>query len=80
MDEHLLAQLKQIAARERRSLATLMEDFLREAVARHLRPSKPPAVELPVYGQGGVAQGVDLADTKSLLDFAEQNLPLEKRG
>lgn len=80
IDEHLLAQLKQIALKERRSLAALTEDFLREAVARHLRPSKPTAVELPVYGQGGVAPGLDLADTKSLLEFAEQNLPLEKRG
>jgi hypothetical protein len=80
MDEHLLEQLKQIALRERRSLAALTEDFLREAVARHLRPSKSPAVELPEYGEGGVAQGVDLADTKWLLDFAEQGLPLEKRG
>ena len=80
MDQYLLTQLKQIAAGEHRSLAALVNEALRDAVAQRLRPVPQPPVELPVFGSGGVAQGIDLSNTRALLEYAEENLPLEKRG
>lgn len=80
MDEHLLTQLKQIAVREHRSLAALVEEVLREAVSRRLSPAGRPRIKLPAYGAGGVAPGIDLSNTRSLLEHADEFLPLEKRG
>jgi hypothetical protein len=70
IDDDLLAEAKQVAARTGRSLTAVVEDALRESLhRRHQTASR--AVELPVFGEGGVQPGVDLDDSAALLDLME---------
>ena len=70
LDEHLLAEAKSWAIETRRTLSQLIEDTLRETLARH--KSVPPSeIELPTYGEGGVMPGVDLFCNATLLDIME---------
>jgi hypothetical protein len=71
IDDALLAEAKQLAARTGRSLAAVVEDALRESLSRR-REHVRRAVELPVFGQGGFQPGVDLDDSAALLDLMEQ--------
>jgi hypothetical protein len=72
LDDNLLAEAKQVAARTGRSLATVVEDALRESLHRR-RHTVRRVVELPVFGEGGVRPGVDLDDGAALLDLMEQD-------
>ena len=74
LDDALLAEAKQVAARTGRSLTAVVEDALRESLHRR-RPTTRPAVELPVFGEGGVQPGVDLDDSAALLDLMERHDP-----
>lgn len=71
LDDALLAEAKQLAARTGRTLTSVIEEALRESLAqRRRRPQRAP-VELPTDGEGGVRPGVDLDDSASLLDLME---------
>ncbi len=70
IDDTLLAEAKQVAARTGRSLATVVEDALRESLHRRNRPGVR-TVELPMFGEGGFQPGVDLDDSAALLELME---------
>jgi hypothetical protein len=72
IDDDLLAEAKQVAARTGRTLTAVVEDALRESLHRRHRTARR-AVELPVFGEGGVQPGVDLDDSAALLDLMEQD-------
>jgi hypothetical protein len=72
LDDALLAEAKQVAARTGRTLAAVVEDALRESLHRRQRTARQ-AVELPVFGEGGAQPGVDLDDSAALLDLMEQD-------
>jgi hypothetical protein len=72
IDDDLLAEAKQVAARTGRSLTAVVEDALRESLHRRSQAA-PRAVELPVFGEGGVQPGVDLDDSAALLDLMEDD-------
>ena len=72
LDDALLAEAKQVAARTGRSLTAVVEDALRESLHRRHRTVRR-AVELPVFGAGGVQPGVDLDDSAALLDLMEKD-------
>jgi hypothetical protein len=72
LDDTLLAEAKQVAARTGRTLTAVVEDALRESLRRRHDHARP-AVELPVFGEGGVRPGVDLDDGAALLDLMEQD-------
>ena len=72
IDDALLAEAKQVAARTGRSLTAVVEDALRESLHRR-HQSGPRAVELPVFGEGGLQPGVDLDDSAALLDLMEED-------
>jgi Bacterial antitoxin of type II TA system, VapB len=74
LDDDLLAEAKQVAARTGRTLAAVVEDALRESLHRRHRPGVR-TVELPVFGQGGFRPGVDLDDSADLLRLMEQGDP-----
>ena len=75
LDDDLLAEAKQVAARTGRSLTAVVEDALRESLhRRHLIARQ--AIELPTFGEGGVQPGVDLDDSAALLDLMEQDDPV----
>jgi hypothetical protein len=72
LDEHLLTEAKQRAARSGTTLTALIEQALRESFSRREdRPEKGP-VKLPAWGHGWVRAGVDLDDSASLLDLMER--------
>ena len=71
LDEHLLREAKQYAAESGRTLTSLIEDALREAVARHRRPAIRKPVRLRTVKGNGLRPGVDLDDTASLLELME---------
>ena len=67
-----LAEAKQVAARTGRSLTAVVEDALRESLHRR-HPTARRAVDLPVFGEGGVQPGVDLDDSADLLALMEHD-------
>lgn len=71
LDDDLLAQAKQLAAKRGTTLTAVIEDALREVLARRRSPEAGEPVELPTYGSGGVQPGVDLDDSAALLATME---------
>jgi Ribbon-helix-helix protein, copG family len=72
LDDQLLADAKQLAARTGRTLTAVIEDALRQAI-RQTRPPRRRRVELPTFkGGNGLQPGVDLDDTAALLDLMER--------
>ena len=69
IDDELLADAKAFAAREHRSLNSVIEDALREMLSRtETRDTEP--VTFPVYGGSGPAQpGLDLSDPRVLKEL-----------
>jgi hypothetical protein len=72
IDDALLAEAKQVAARTGRSLTDVVEDALRESLHRRHRTARR-GVELPVFGEEGLQPGVDLDDSAALLDLMDQD-------
>lgn len=70
LDDHLLAQAKQLAAKTDRTLTAVIEDALREVLARRNQTRKK-AVKLPTYGGSGTRPGVDISNSAALLDIME---------
>jgi len=62
IDEKLLADFKQLAACGHRSLSAVIEDALRESLARRSDATARSPVELPTFGGGWTLPGVDLDD------------------
>ncbi len=71
LDDDLLRQAKALAARTGRTLTAVIEDGLREALARHRRRQERPPVALPTFKGKGLRPGVDLDDTAGLLDILD---------
>jgi hypothetical protein len=71
LDEHLLAEAKKLAAETGRTLTAILEDALREALARRSTPHKRARVRLKTFKGDGLRPGVDLDDSAALLDTME---------
>jgi hypothetical protein len=72
IEEHLLAQAKRLAASTGRTLTQLIEDALREVLARRRPPARRSEVRLRTVGGRGIQPGVDLDDGAALLDLMER--------
>ena len=75
LDDDLLARAKALAARERTSLTSLIEEGLRLRL-RTRRPAtgRPATPRLAIYpGHGGLAPNVDPLSNRSLLEAAEDD-------
>lgn len=77
LDDALVAQAKELAARTGRTLSAVVEDSLRQALARVEVPEAKAPVELPVFvpDAAGVQPGIDLDDSASLWDLMEADDP-----
>ena len=73
LDDQLLAEAKQRAAQTGRTLKAVIEDALRETLARTESPQAQVRVSLKTFKGRGSQPGVDLDDTSSLLDLMERN-------
>ena len=74
LDDQLLLEAKKHAAQTGRTLNTVIEDALREALARTETTRSQTHVPLKTFKGRGVQSGVDLDDTSSILD------PMERDG
>lgn len=79
LDERLLREAKALAVRERRTLTAVLDEALRQFLARRSAAPKRAPVELLVFGSGGLRPGVDLDDTAALIELMEQGDPMERR-
>jgi hypothetical protein len=72
LDDSLLAEAKALAARTGRTLTKVIEDALRETLARRDAPpgSRP---ELPVVEGGRIRPGVNLDSMSDLIDTMEDD-------
>jgi hypothetical protein len=73
LDDGLLAEAKQLAARTGRTLTAVIEDALRETLARGQKgEGKRARVQLPTFRGRGLRPGVNLDSTDDLLDVMEE--------
>lgn len=71
IDDRLLAEAKARAAASGRTLNAVVEDALREALARRGRNGDGRRVELPMFPGSRLLPGVDLDDSAALLERME---------
>jgi hypothetical protein len=69
LDEHLLSAAKKQAAESGTTLTAVLEQALRESLARRSVAAKPRRLRLKTFRGSGVRAGVDLDDSASLLDL-----------
>jgi hypothetical protein len=79
LDDSLLRDAKALAARQGRTLTSLIEDGLREQLARTSPGSERRPVTLPTFEGGGLRPGVDLDDNAAVREALDEGVPLEKR-
>lgn len=60
------------AAEQGITLTQLIDEALRERLARRSEAAAAQRVDLPVYGEGGVLPGVDLSDNRALRDLIDE--------
>jgi hypothetical protein len=73
LSDDVLLEAKQVAARTGRTLTALVEDALRESLARHRRQQATPPSPLPVHGEGGLQPGVCLDDSAALWELTDSD-------
>jgi hypothetical protein len=71
LDERLLAEVKKYAAESGRTLTAVLEDALRETLARRRARTRAKSVRLKTVKGTGIRPGVDLDDSASLLELME---------
>ncbi len=71
IDDDLLAAVKRLAAETDRSMTAVIEDALREMLARRRELSERPPIDLPVFHGSGLMPGVNLDSNADLLDLME---------
>ncbi len=84
LDDDLLAEAKTYAAQHHTTLNSVMEDALRQMLARYReQPESQTAEPFHLHIHQGPAEGlqpgVDIDDSAALLDLMEEGLPLDKR-
>ena len=71
--DQLLTEAKQLAAATGRSLTSVIEDALREMLARRQTLSRREPIRLKTDSGKGLLPGIDLDDSAALLDVMEKN-------
>jgi Bacterial antitoxin of type II TA system, VapB len=78
LDDDPVKEAKTVAARQGRTLSSLIEEGLREQVRRAKESSCPDAVELVSWSGGGFRPGVDLDDSAAMQDLLDEGVPPDK--
>ncbi len=71
IDSDVLAAFKHEAARTHRTLSGLIEDALREHLARLRDSDATKPLDFPIVGGEGFVTDADLSTTARLLDYAD---------
>lgn len=69
LDDDLLREAKRYAAEQGTTLTAMLDQALREILARQERHPKKVRTPLPTFKGRGLKPGVDLDDSASLLDL-----------
>jgi hypothetical protein len=79
LDEALLRDAKELAARSGQTLTAVIEEALRKALAsKEARKERRP-LSLPTFAGNGLQPGVDLDDSASLLELMEERRDPHRR-
>ena len=73
LDDDLLIEIKKTAAQADRTLTSVIEDALREMLARQRRTEERAPVRLTTVSGDGLQPGVDLDDSAALLALMEES-------
>jgi hypothetical protein len=71
LDDQLLVAVKKLAAEKGTTMTAIIDDALRQALARRKASKRRSRVRLTTFGGRGLQPGVDLDDTASLIDRME---------
>ena len=71
LPESLMREVKRLAAETDRTITKVIEEALREFLARRASAGRRSHAHLPTDGSGGLRPGVDLTDSNSLLDLMD---------
>jgi hypothetical protein len=80
LEDDLLVEIKEYAAQADRTLTSVIEDALREMLARHRRAKERTPVKPQTVSGGGLQPGVDLDDSAALLALMEGRYPPDNSG
>jgi metal-responsive CopG/Arc/MetJ family transcriptional regulator len=70
LDDHLLQEVKQLAAQRGSTMTAIIEEALRQMLAhRRAQSADAPPIELITVAGNGLQPGVDLDDSAALLDL-----------
>ena len=72
LDDQLLKDAKNLAAETGRTLTAVIEESLRESLARRRAGVRRRKVKLKTFKGGNLQPGVDLDDSASLLDLMDR--------
>jgi hypothetical protein len=78
IEADVLSEFKRLAADTHRTLSGVIEDALREQLARRRALGATPGADLPVVRGGGLLPGVDLTSNAVVQRLLDDGLPLEK--
>ena len=73
LDDQLLTEAKLLAAAKGRSLTSVIEDALREMLARRKMSRQQAPIRLKTDSGSGLLPGIDLDNSAALLDVMEKN-------
>ena len=73
LDDDLLTEAKLLAARSGKTLTSVIEDALRERLARQKEIGERKPVRLTTVSGRGLQPGIDLDDSASLLAMMEES-------
>lgn len=71
IDPGVLAEYKRLSADTHRTLGSLVEDALREHLARQRDAAGTKPLSFPIVGGSGLAPGVDIASNAGLLRYLD---------
>ena len=77
IDDQLLSEAKQFALRSQKSLTAVIEDALREMLARQHSPAERPPARLTTVEGNGLVPGVNLDDSAGLLGLMDTKIRLK---
>ena len=71
LPKDVVQAVKRLASDTDRTMTRVIEEALREILARRDQPPKSRKVRLPTFAGGGLRPGVDLDDSAALLELME---------
>jgi hypothetical protein len=71
LDDQLFREVKTVAAESGRTITAIVEDALRESLARRRQSASRRRISLPTFDGGGLMPGVAIDNSAALLDIME---------